>query len=113
MSTYIEYELEDGLTILIEASEAEVGGLVQAARGGENVIIKAKKAFTEAFKGAKAQAALLIKELDGLPISEAEIKFGLTTSGELGNLAIGKIGLGVNYEVTLTWKKSETAKPAG
>ena len=38
---------------------------------------------------------------------EAEIKFGVSTVGELGNMAIGKVGAGVNYEITLKWKKPE------
>ena len=107
MSTYIEYEIDDGVTILIEFSESDTGRLVQAARTGEAAITKAKITFQEAVAGAKAQAKLLLKEIEDLHVSEAEIKFGLTTTGELGNLAIGKIGLDLNYEVTLKWKKVE------
>lgn len=104
MPTYIEYELEDGVMILIEDPKDETGGIVKAARG-DGAIVKAKKKFGEALQGAKAQARLLLQEIEDLHVEEAEIKFGLTTTGELGNLAIGKIGLGVNYEVTLKWKK--------
>jgi hypothetical protein len=110
MSTYIEYEIEEGVTILIEAPESETGGIVKAARPGEATVAKAKKTFQQALAGAKAQAKLLLKEIDDLQVSEAEIKFGLTTTGELGNLAIGKIGLDVNYEVTLKWKKPEVSE---
>src|SRR5215213_3906244 len=105
MAIFIEYELEDGATILIEAGD-DIGGIVQASRG-EGVIIRAKQRFAEAFKDAKKQAQLLLREIEELNVSEAEVKFGLTTCGEIGNLAIGKIGTGVNYEVTLKWKKIE------
>jgi hypothetical protein len=105
MATFIEYELEDGATILIESVD-DLGGIVKASRG-EGVIIRAKKKFAEAFKDAKHQARLLIREIEELHVSEAEIKFGLTTTGEIGNMAIGKIGTGVNYEVTLKWRKTE------
>ena len=103
MPIYIEYELDDGSTALVEAPEDTVG-VVKAARGSATVI-KAQKTFSEAIKEVNQQAKLLLKEIDALPVNEAEIKFGLTTAGEVGNIAIGKIGLGVNYEVTLRWKK--------
>lgn len=109
MTTFVEYQLDDATTILIEATE-DTGGTVKAATRGSNRIIEAKKKFSEAFQAAKMQAKALLKELDELPVSEAEIKFGITTAGEVGNMAIGKIGLGVNYEVTLKWKKPEPKK---
>jgi hypothetical protein len=105
MTTFIEYELEDGATILIECVD-DINGIVQASRG-EGTIIRAKKKFAEAFKDAKNQARLLIREIEDLHVDEAEIKFGLTTIGEIGNMAVGKIGTGVNYEVTLKWRNTE------
>ena len=107
MSTFYEYDLGDGTTILIQgpdkAGNAAVRGILK-----EEAIIKAQKKFTDAFKEAKTQAQILLKELNELKVNEAEIKFGLTATGEVGNLAIGKIGMDVNYEVTLKWKMPET-----
>lgn len=106
MATYIQYDLEDGSTILIEApDEYSDDGLIPAARGGKNRFLPSKKKFQQAFEEAKHHALILLKELDTIPVEEAEIKFGLTTIGEAGNFAIGKIGLSVNYEITLKWKK--------
>ena len=106
MPTYIEYDLGDGATILVEAPENENGGLVKAARGdGEVTKTKAKKNFSDALKDIRAQARLLLHEIEELHVSEAEVKFGINTVGELGNMAVGKIGVGVNYEVTLKWTK--------
>jgi hypothetical protein len=110
MPTFIEYDLGDGQTLLVQALETDAGNVVMAARDGGNVIIKARKSFNDALKEAKTQAKLLIEQIEDLPVNEAEIKFGLTTTGELGNLAIGKIALGVNYEVTLKWKKATSTK---
>jgi len=103
MPIFIEYDLDDDSTILIESSE-DIEGVVKAALG-EVAIIKAKKKFTEVLQEVKVQARLLLKELEELHIDEAEIKFGLTTTGELGNMAICKMGMDVNYEITLKWKK--------
>jgi len=110
MLNYIEYELGDGATILIEGPE-EAGGIVKASREvGEPATTKAKKSFSDALKDVKTQATLLIKEVEDLHVTEAEIKFGINTVGEIGNMAIGKLGVGVNYEVTLKWKKPDGKK---
>lgn len=106
MATYIEYDLENGATILIEAPGGETGGIVKASRGdGEVAKVKAKKGFADALKDVRVQAKLLLNEIEELHVNEAEIKFGINTVGELGNMAIGKVGVGVNYEVTLKWTK--------
>lgn len=110
MATYIEYELEDGGTLLVEVKETE-GGVVRAARDKEgNVIIKAGKKFRAALVGIKHSAKLLRQELDELKADDVEVKFGLTTTGELGNFAVGKIGVEANYEVTLKWSNAAPAK---
>lgn len=103
MPAYVEYELDNGVTILIEAPEEEFEGIVKASRRDEP-IIRAKKKFREALAAAKDQAKILLEEIEELHVEEAEIKFGLTTTGEVGNLAIGKVGIDVNYEITLKWK---------
>lgn len=103
MPKFIEYILEEGVTILIETSD-EAGGIVRAKRG-EVDIIKSRKKFSDALKGVRVQASQLLKEIESLHVDEAEVKFGLTTVGEIGNIAIGKIGMGINYEVTLRWNK--------
>lgn len=106
MKNYIEYDLGDGATILIEAPDEEVSGIVKAARrDGEITTEKAKKSFTDALKDVRAQAKLLLAEIEELHVNEAEVKFGINTVGELGNMVIGKIGVGVNYEITLKWTK--------
>lgn len=108
MATYIEYNLGNGATILIEAPESEAGRVVRASReDGEVAKVRAKMNFADALKDIRIQARLLLNEIEELKVSEAEIKFGINTVGELGNMAIGKIGVGVNYEVTLKWSKSE------
>lgn len=107
MATYIEYELEDGGTLLVEIKEPE-GGVQKAARGKDgNVIIKASQKFQAALASVKQSAATLRQELDELKADEVEVKFGLKTTGELGNFAVGKVGVEANYEVTLKWSNKK------
>ena len=106
MSTYVEYQLDENTTILIEVAKDEVSGVVRAAREpGEVAKVRARISFMDALKDIRTQARLLLREIEDLQVEEAEVKFGINTVGELGFMAIGKVGGGVNYEVTLKWKK--------
>ena len=106
MPTYVEYQLDGNTTILIETSEDAISGPMKASRQlGDVAKVKAKISFIEAIKDIRAQARLLLQEIEDLHVEEAEVKFGINTVGELGIMAIGKVGGGVNYEVTLKWKK--------
>jgi hypothetical protein len=113
MPYYIKYQLEEGVTLLVEAPDDEEGEMVQASRRGGQPITDAKIRFDEALKDIMVQAKILIREIEELHVDESEIKFGLSTVGELGNFAIGKVGLGVNYEVSLKWKKPKSEKNPG
>jgi len=106
MTTFIEYELSEGGTILVELAQSDTGELIKVSQGAPEIAkVKAKKSFADALKEIKLQSSILLKEIEDLHVDEAEVKFGVTTVGELGNMAIGKIGAGVNYEITLKWKK--------
>jgi len=103
MTIYIEYKLDENTTILVEAPE-DAGGVVKASRGaGEPV--QSKLNFKQAFANVKESIKAVMAEFDDLHVEEAEIKFGLKTTGEAGIFAIGKVGGEMNYEVTLKWKK--------
>ncbi len=104
MPTYNKYQIDENTTVLIEVPQPS-GGLQQASRGSD-AIQEATKSLGEAWKGIRAQANALIQELESMPVSEAEIKFGVSTTGEL-DFVVSKLGVGVNYEVTLKWKKPE------
>lgn len=110
MTTYVEYDLGNGATILVESSDSESGAIIKASQNDGVAKIKARKSFEEALKDVKIQASVLLQEIEGLHVNEAEVKFGINTVGELGNLVVGKIGVGVNYEVTLKWAKPASKK---
>lgn len=105
MPTYVEYTLESGSTLLIEVDEPQ-GGVVKAARDRDgNRIIETRSQFTRALDSLRESALALKREIDALEVQEAEVKFGLKTTGEAGIFAVGKVGGEVNYEVTLRWKR--------
>jgi len=106
MSTYVEYQIDENTTILVEVAKEEVSGVVRASREpGDVARVKAKISFVDALRDIREPVRLLLAEIEDLHVEEAEVKFGINTVGELGFMAIGKVGGGVNYEVTLKWKK--------
>ncbi len=109
MSTYFEYTMEDGSTVLVEA-EAAAGGVVKASRSGGVDIVQAGRNFREALACIRGSLKALIDEMDALKVEEAEVKFGIKAVGEAGVFAVGRVGGEMNYEVTLKWK-SPAAKP--
>ena len=109
MTTYIEYELDENTTILVEAPEDASGGVVKASRGAGEPL-RSKLNFKQAFANVKSSIKAVMAEFDDLHVEEAEIKFGLKSIGEAGIFAIGKVGGEMNYEVTLKWKKEKGAE---
>jgi len=107
MAIYIEYELEDGTTVLIESSEPE-SRVVRASRDKDgNLIKKAGQGFEAALAGIKPWAAALRRQLNDLLADEVEVTFGVKAVGEAGNFAVGKVGAEANYEVTLKWSNKK------
>lgn len=111
MPTYIEYTMDDGSKVLVEA-ESGAGGVVKASHSGGLDVVQAGQKFSDALASIRGSLKALIAEMDALKIEEAEVKFGLKAVGEAGVFAVGKVGGEMNYEVTLKWKKpGEKSKP--
>ena len=114
MSRFIEYQTADGGTLLVEVEgEGEPkSGVVKAGRLGDKVqdaVLEAQIRFEEAMDTVKHSAQTIIGKIKGLSDrpDEVEVTFGLKAVGELGNMAIGKVGAEANYTVKLTWKQEE------
>jgi len=104
MATYIEYQLEDGTSILVESDTVEAGGVTRASRDDAgNVIASSERSFEDAFIGVKKSAAILRRELDELGANQVELTFGLKVTGEVGVFAVCKAGLEANYTVKIQW----------
>jgi hypothetical protein len=103
VATYVEYRLEGGGVMLVEAAEEE-GGLVHASVIDGITVRHAKQGFEQAFEAVRAGASVLRSKLEELRADEVEVKFCLKAVGEAGNFAVGKVGMTANYEVTLKWK---------
>lgn len=112
MPTFIAYKLEDGAVVLIQASE-ELAPRAPVKAAGVPQVIQAEKTFGQALEGVIHSAQEALKKVKALQADEVELTFGLLATGELGNFAVGKVGVEANYAVTLKWKnRPQEKRPA-
>lgn len=109
MSTFVEYVLEDGSTLLVEAEE-DYGGPTKASDASGNRIVEASKKLDEALASVKNSVGTFRRELAALETDEVEVSFGIKVVTEGGFFVIAKAGAEVNYTVTLKWKKPEVSE---
>lgn len=109
MATFVEYELEDGTTILVETTAPQTSGITKASRDKVgNVIAQAGQKFEDAFASVKKSAVIVRHQLEDMRADEVEVTFGLKATGEFGNFAIGQVGGEANYTVKLKWNNKKS-----
>ncbi len=111
---YVEFPLEDGGSILIETPDVQEkvqSGFVKSGQSdaAREAALPASRSFDASVENVRKAAELLVSKLRTItaPPDEMTVSFGLKASGDLGSLAIGKVGAESNYAVTLKWKKEE------
>jgi hypothetical protein len=118
MAKYLRFASEEELgDVLVEVEAADVlptadeedAGLRRWARdqAGE-VVAVARSGFQEAVVRAvrlNVPAFLAAAEALENPPAEMEITFGLKGTGEVGNLAVGKVAGECSYQVKMVWKR--------
>lgn len=109
---YTAYQLEEGMELLVEVPEGTVMTPRKMTGAPTDAVWKNEKAFNEAIGPAVQSAKQLLHKLTDMKADEVELTFSLTATGELGNFAIGKVGIEAGYTVKLTWKKDAPAAPA-
>ena len=108
MKQLVEYELEDGGTILVEVDVPEAG-LERAGRGDQ--IVKAKERFADALEQIKPVAQIVLSKLGGLSADEIGVEFGIKLSAKAG-VIIASADTEANFTVTMTWKREKAHSPS-
>jgi hypothetical protein len=115
MSTYLQFTSAGG-ELLVEVDALEVhpssGEQTAGLRGwvsdqASDVVAVAQRGFEDAVRQAvrmNVPAFLAAAEALESPPAELQITFGLKGTGEVGNLAVGKVAGECNYQVTMVWK---------
>ena len=113
MSKYVEFPLEGGGSILIEAADEPARASAGFLRDGDAHpgAEKAQQSFDASVEAVRRSADLLVTKLRDLsaPPDELQVTFSLKASGEMGGLTVGKSGLGAdaNFNVMLKWQKNK------
>jgi hypothetical protein len=109
---YLVFEGEEG-PVLVELGQTEVqppAGVLKAgiAERVQDNLAKAQATFDHALasliRGSAGAFVRAVNGLDDVP-NQIEIEFGIKATGEVGNLAVGKLSGDANYSVKLTWSK--------
>lgn len=111
MSKYVEFPLEGGGSILIEAADEPNRASAGFLRDGDSRpgAEKAQQSFDASVEAVRRSADLLVTKLRDLstPPDELQVTFSLKASGEMGGLTVGRGGTGAdaNFSVMLKWQK--------
>jgi hypothetical protein len=108
MKRIIEYELEDGGSILVEVDVPEGGGFERVNRRDE--ITKASISFDKALEQVRPVAQKVISKLRDItdPPDEIVLEFGLKLGAQAG-MVLASADAEANYTVTLTWKADRSS----
>jgi Trypsin-co-occurring domain 1 len=121
MARYIEFTDADDGKVLVEVEQEEVSppagvekaGLLSRRKPSE-AVADAAATFDDAVKRAVRSNVLAVSNaVTSLPKAptEVELVFGLKATGELGNIAIARVGTEANLSIKLTWKVVESEGP--
>jgi hypothetical protein len=108
MKNYIEYEIEEGKSVVIEIEETDEE-LVPASLGDK--IAKAQQNFDQALETIGPIAGKLLTHLKEIPKTpdQIAIEFGLKLGFNAG-VVIASGSSEANFKVSLTWKKDNQSK---
>ncbi len=106
----VEYELEDGGTILAEVSEdiASGGKLRGEAPAVAKKALDTLEASLEKLKPAASAIISKLRDLKDSP-EQVAVEFGIKLSAAAG-VILASSGAEANFKVTLSWKKEEKPK---
>ena len=107
MTQLVEFILEDGSNILIEAEETEVEGemiRVSPRSTSREIVNISNKTFVESLNIVKPVANTILNRLKDLSKQpeEVEVSFGISMDLKAGMFISANTG--ANFKVTLTWK---------
>lgn len=111
MTRLIEFPLDSGGSVLVEATQSTVGPVTRGLKGPD-VVERAHQTFEDAFLRIRPAVEAALTQLRGFAThpDEVRIDFALTLHAEAGAF-IAAIGSTANFAVALTWRRSEESTP--
>jgi hypothetical protein len=109
MGRLVEFDLNDGGTILVEVHETtRASGPVTRGLSGDQVTERARHTFEDAVERVEPAAQAIITRLRGMAQApdEVRIEFGLDLSAEVGAF-IAAASATANFKIAMTWRRTE------
>lgn len=107
----VQFELEDGESILVELQESATSGLEPVSKKKLNGLeaVQSSKNLAQALDQLRPVASLLKSRLDGIkdPADEVSVKFGIKLSGQAG-MILTKVGAETTFEISMTWHNNKS-----
>ena len=106
MKHLVEFKMEDGGSIIVEADEPETGETTRGLRRPAVIAEEAKETFEQALSKIRPATEKIISALSGLATrpQEIEMEFGFSLNAAAG-VVIASASTQANYKVTLRWSQ--------
>jgi hypothetical protein len=110
MERLVEFHLEDGSSVLVEADGYASGSTPVRGWGPGEISRRSEQTFGQAIERLGPAARMVIERLRSLPDTPDEInlEFELGFSANAG-VYIAKMGGSANIKVSMTWHRAEQA----
>jgi len=104
MPELVEFELEDGSSILIETEDTRSRPTMRGGSASE-AVVKADETFADALRRIGPTSSAIVERFRDLPQrpDEIEVEFGIKVSAEAGAI-IARASGEANFRVVLRWK---------
>ncbi|MDQ1252905.1 MAG: hypothetical protein QG646_2047 [Euryarchaeota archaeon] len=107
MKRLVEFNLEDGSTILVESEDTEAEGeMIRVSSGSTHreIVNFSNKTFEESLGILKPVANTILSKLSDISKQpeEVQVSFGISLNMEAGMFISANTG--ANFNVTLTWR---------
>lgn len=100
----IEFPLDDGSMLRVQAADADVpAGPVPASRG--DLLLQAGETLEQSFQRVMPALTAVATRLRELSPDQLSVEFGLTLTAEAG-VIVAKGGAEVHFTVNLAWSRS-------
>jgi uncharacterized protein YfiM (DUF2279 family) len=105
MTQLVQFDLEDGGSLLVEVDQDEPG--VERASRFDDLAIKASASLDSALEGVRSAANVALAKLRGLAEApnEIEVQFGIRLNAQAGAV-ISKTEAEGHLQVRVAWKHS-------
>jgi Trypsin-co-occurring domain 1 len=106
MADLVEFELEDGSSVLIETEDVTSRPVMRGGHAAE-LVSKADETFEQALGRVGPTSAAIVERFRGMAQQpdEVEIEFGIKINAEVGAI-VAKTSGEANFRIAVRWKRA-------